>query len=1240
MNKHYTLLCLLLAASQLGAQVINWEHTYIEDTHSDYFGNIVQKPNGEYIAHFSSQEITNGPVKQYLMLLSEQGEILELDTSVQSYAAWPPPHLFPQANGKTQVIGFWETPDSNAMTRAYLTPGFTHVWQGAVAVQYPGVPVMLNDTTLVMAGEYGCGMAITKLGLSGYVHWDTVLVDPSPMGCVYDLYHHAAIEKTADGGVAIAATYQYSNGMQRLMVAKIAADGTVAWVQFFSDNLSNTKMRLAELDGFIYLADGTGIRKLDGQGNQVWRKFIDQLTNFTGNYLLTGMVADQVDGTLVGLFYKYNSAGDPQIRLMKISPDATVFWSRDFGLPNLTEESSTLLKTSDNGFLLAGKRFYGSASNFAVDALLIKTDSVGGVGYSILEGRVFKDGDEDCEFDAGELGYANKPIRVLYGPGEFYTMTDSLGDYQILLNEGQATVQLGGFEPFIQFCTESQVVDVGNMDTIAYHAGGSYVECPLMTVDIGVGILRPCSTSVYSIWYANEGNLPAEDVRIKLYLGDSLQMVSTSLPFTEPEAGVQEFWIGNVAAGAWGLFDVTALVSCGSQIGEEICTSISISPDSLCIWDPSFAADLPSIERTCNPVVNSYDPNDKLPLAGTPELIGLDSMLKFQIRFQNTGNDLAYDITIRDTLSQWLEPLSIEPGAASHPYTWELRHPGEVRFLFKNIQLPDSTSNEPASHGFIQYKIRQKPALPRGTLLQNRAGIFFDFNPPVMTNQTAQAVDYPDHPADVFLDICAGEVVDGSTILSDTAVVVTYFYPNFDSVVTTHLHVLPVFESVMDTVVPVGTNLGGTGIYGNQSVELHLTATNGCDSTVTANVYVQPGVFAENMLQGKQLVCEKTAYRYSLPPNPAAVFIWSVTGGVLISGQGSSEADILWDDLDTGFVAVAVVWNGDTVVLPSSLVEIFPNDLMLSFSGSSAVCFGSNAGGIDLTVSGSGSPFLVAWGNGSSSEDLTNLPAGLYAVTVEDRYGCRQNASFDIPSYPALQLQSALENVSCFGENDGSINLAVAGGMPGFTFIWSNGSLSEDLSDLPPGNYQVTVTDAVGCTAMAGFNLTSPPQLLVDFVLEQPMIGSANGLIEAMPSGGVPPYTLQWSNGASGGIIGGLEAGSYQVTITDGTGCQLVKTVELEGLTLADELLAKYRLAIQPNPVGEQFNVQFSLPAAMSVRMEVVNSLGQKLASIADNQPFAMGMHRISWPTEGLQSGVYLLVFSTQDGSIALRFFR
>ncbi len=152
------------------------------------------------------------------------------------------------------------------------------------------------------------------------------------------------------------------------------------------------------------------------------------------------------------------------------------------------------------------------------------------------------------------------------------------------------------------------------------------------------------------------------------------------------------------------------------------------------------------IETSCSEILDSYDPNDKqvVPFGLTNEnLIEKTTELDYTIRFQNTGTIEAVNIVVLDTLSEFLDIETIRLGMVSHDYKFFIDGDADtrvLRFQFDNINLPDSNSNEPASHGFIKFKIKQKANNRIGTVIKNRAAIYFDFNSPIITNTISNKV--------------------------------------------------------------------------------------------------------------------------------------------------------------------------------------------------------------------------------------------------------------------------------------------------------------------------------------------------------------------------------------------------------------------------------------------------------------------------------------------------------------------
>lgn len=147
----------------------------------------------------------------------------------------------------------------------------------------------------------------------------------------------------------------------------------------------------------------------------------------------------------------------------------------------------------------------------------------------------------------------------------------------------------------------------------------------------------------------------------------------------------------------------------------------------------------PFLDVDCPIAVSSFDPNDKtgFPLGYEEQhFIEPETTIEYLIRFQNTGTDTAYTVVIRDTLDANFDIATFRAGASSHDYDVELEGQGILKFSFNNILLPDSIVDEPSSNGFVEFKIAPRNTTPLGTVLKNKAAIYFDFNEPVITNET------------------------------------------------------------------------------------------------------------------------------------------------------------------------------------------------------------------------------------------------------------------------------------------------------------------------------------------------------------------------------------------------------------------------------------------------------------------------------------------------------------------------
>ncbi len=203
-------------------------------------------------------------------------------------------------------------------------------------------------------------------------------------------------------------------------------------------------------------------------------------------------------------------------------------------------------------------------------------------------------------------------------------------------------------------------------------------------------------------------------------------------------------------------------------------------------------------------------------------------------------------------------------------------------------------------------------------------------------------------------------------------------------------------------------------------------------------------------------------------------------------------------------------------------------------------------GAIDLTISGGTAPFTIIWSNGATTEDLSNLPEGLYSVLVEDANGCRASATYSILPLSRIIISLGIVNAHC-GAADGAIFAYASGGTSPYSFAWSNGGSTASLTGLVADYYDVTVTDDNGCTQTATAILHNISDITIQANVTNTTCGGGNtGAIDLTVAGGTAPYTYAWSNGATTPNISGLTAGTYRVTVTDADGCSAFLEISVE----------------------------------------------------------------------------------------------
>lgn len=288
----------------------------------------------------------------------------------------------------------------------------------------------------------------------------------------------------------------------------------------------------------------------------------------------------------------------------------------------------------------------------------------------------------------------------------------------------------------------------------------------------------------------------------------------------------------------------------------------------------------------------------------------------------------------------------------------------------------------------------------------------------------------------------------------------------------------------------------------------------------------------------------------SCPGGSDGQIILTATGGtgtkVYLWSTGETSKNLLNKPAGTYSVTVTDV-NGCTGTNSFTITE--PDSIEASADITDISCKGEDNASIDVSVTGGTAPYTFIWSNGAATEDLNNLSPGQYCVTITDSKGCvSEQFCFSVNEPDSLQLSASITNVSCFGGNDGAIDISVSGGTAPYSFSWSNGLTTEDISGLEAGLYTIVVTDANGCTASETYYVRTLNFLILSVGITEPLCNEADGSATVSITGGDAPYDINWSNGGTGATISNLPAGSYGVTVTDANGCSASTTADISNV--------------------------------------------------------------------------------------------
>ena len=304
--------------------------------------------------------------------------------------------------------------------------------------------------------------------------------------------------------------------------------------------------------------------------------------------------------------------------------------------------------------------------------------------------------------------------------------------------------------------------------------------------------------------------------------------------------------------------------------------------------------------------------------------------------------------------------------------------------------------------------------------------------------------------------------------------------------------------------------------------------------------------------------------------------------------------------------------------------------LASNYNGYGISCEGANDGAIQTNVNGGSAPYTYTWNNGASSPSISNLSEGTYIIKVEDSNGCISIESKTINEPSALSYSYIVDDLTCYGDNDGKIEIYPTGGVAPYSINWYDGTVLNYIENLSNDYYSFTITDANNCFTLDSIEVYGPTEIEINLDTIQPTCERINdGLIDAIVYGGTSSYSYMLNGSSVNLPLDSVAVGSYFLTVIDGNSCTQNVLFDLEPKQQSCFMIPNM---FSPNYDG--FNDQFSIQHSRwsSYTITIYNPIGQLVYSGSNNTPSWKGYNDINGSP--LPSGDYYYQLITNEGEV------
>jgi hypothetical protein len=543
--------------------------------------------------------------------------------------------------------------------------------------------------------------------------------------------------------------FSSSSSHQFISDIKVDRNGDIYVAGAVNDSLQlngNTFIRNTPLN-IAHSIYSSFVSKFDSNMNLIWTQrigglntsanlydfsFIDLELDLVGNIYIATSCSN---GFWVGNHFVSIPSNGPTSIVAKFNSKGSIIWMKQVdGYYN----SPRGLAVSQQGIYL-----YGNSSNYVNGIANFNNQPLGltsfitklaNQGTNLVSGLVFIDDNENGVRDNNEET-TNIPL-IQYG-SNYYQSIDTVGNFSNYLLSGTYTIGTVLTKYWKQTKPDTTIIFANAFESVDDLNFGVKPIGNVQDLEVYVTstAIRPGFDMSYSVIYRNVGTIPMSG-SLELIIDDTLTYLSSTPMgiYTEPTIT----WnYSNLKVGETRI----AVVRCNMPValdllGTDLVANAVIQPVT------TDTTPTNNVFNYAQEITGSYDPNDKqvTPSGAVDTNFINDGRFLYHIRFQNTGNDTAFTVRVADTLNNHLDISTLQMIGASHDYVFDLENKA-ILWTFNNILLPDNTTNEPESHGFITYSIRPKETTQLDDTIANTAHIYFDFNPPIITNTTISAVE-------------------------------------------------------------------------------------------------------------------------------------------------------------------------------------------------------------------------------------------------------------------------------------------------------------------------------------------------------------------------------------------------------------------------------------------------------------------------------------------------------------------